>query len=72
MRGHEAESRRSSGRDTFIGDDVLESSRFSISYGRGIPQTISYGSSVAEDAFFDDTSYVYDTSMAPQPYPPLP
>ncbi|OAA52021.1 hypothetical protein NOR_00614 [Metarhizium rileyi] len=66
-RGHEAQSRRSSGRGTYIGDDPYSGPHY-VAYGHGIHQTASYGSSGAEETYYDDTSYAYDP-MGIQVYP---
>ncbi|KAK5993196.1 hypothetical protein PT974_06624 [Cladobotryum mycophilum] len=71
-RGHEAESRRSSGRGTYTGDESLGSGNYSISYGTGMHQSPSYGSSGPDDGFFDETPYVYDPSFISQAFPAMP
>jgi hypothetical protein len=58
-RGHEVQSRRSSGRGTYVDDDPYSSAQY-VTYGHGLHQTPSYGSSGAEEVYYDDTSYVYD------------
>ncbi|PFH60519.1 hypothetical protein XA68_10833 [Ophiocordyceps unilateralis] len=71
-RGHEAESLRSSGRGTYVGDESYASphSHFAMPLASELPelselpQTASYGSSIGEDVFFDDASYVYDYDAA--------
>ena len=58
-RGLEVQSRRSSGRGTYVGDDPYSGAHY-VNYGHGVHQTASYGSSGAEEAYYDDTSFVYD------------
>lgn len=65
--GHDAESRRSSG-PGYVGDEMPSAGYHPQAYGQGFPQTASYGSSGAEDAFYDDGSYVYDPTLVP-PFP---
>jgi len=66
-RGHEAESRRSSGRGTYVGDDGLPAGPNANAYGQDFAQTASYGSSGGDEAFYDE-SFIYDaTSAAPFP-----
>ncbi|KID98264.1 basic leucine zipper transcription factor domain-containing protein, partial [Metarhizium majus ARSEF 297] len=69
-RGHEVQSRRSSGRGTYVGDDPYSRAHY-VTYGHGIPQTASYGSSGGEEAYYDDTNYTYDPTSI-QVYPPVP
>ncbi|KAM4056019.1 Basic-leucine zipper (bZIP) transcription factor [Hirsutella rhossiliensis] len=72
-RGHEAESRRSSGRGTYIGDEPLTiaaSPPFAVvsAPAPGGSTAPSYGSSGGgDDIFFDDASYAYDAAA----FPPL-
>lgn len=58
-KGHEVQSRRSSGRGTYVGDDTYSGAHY-VTYGQGLHQTASYGSSGAEEAYYDDTNYAYD------------
>ncbi|TQV99078.1 hypothetical protein V2A60_004572 [Cordyceps javanica] len=67
-RGHEAESKRSSGRNTHTGDDSSNPSSNSYSlasYGRAIPHPINYGVGVGvgvgvgENQVVDDSPYLY-------------
>ncbi|KJZ75562.1 hypothetical protein HIM_05025 [Hirsutella minnesotensis 3608] len=70
-RGHEAESRRSSGRGTHVGDEPFASSPYAVMVSPGLYQsTPSYGSSGGEDAFYDDANYLYDAAVAPAFPPP--
>ncbi|KAH6606347.1 basic leucine zipper transcription factor domain-containing [Trichoderma cornu-damae] len=69
-RGHEAESRKSSGRDTYL-DDNFVSKNYSPSLGSDVRQTASYCSSGANDICLDDNLYVYDASVIGQAYPTL-
>lgn len=65
-RGLEEQSRRSSGRGTFFGDD---GQALNLRGSNLFAQTASYGSSGAEEAFYDETAaYMAD---GVQPYPPL-
>ncbi|PHH81200.1 hypothetical protein CDD80_35 [Ophiocordyceps camponoti-rufipedis] len=68
-RGHEAESLRSSGRGTYVGDEPYASphSHYAMPLASelpDLPQASYYGSSVGEDVFFDDASYGYDYDAA--------
>lgn len=63
-RGHEVQSRRSSGRGTYVGDDPYSGAQY-VTYSHGLHQTASYGSSGAEEAYYDDTSYAYDPTGIP-------
>jgi hypothetical protein len=56
-RGHDAESRRSSGRHTHTGEDSYSAAQYSGYYGQGMSQADSYGSSGADEAYYDDGSY---------------
>jgi hypothetical protein len=58
-RGHDVQSRRSSGRGTYVGDDLYSGAQY-VTYGHDLHQTASYGSSGAEEAYYDDTNYAYD------------
>ncbi|GJN86076.1 basic-leucine zipper (bZIP) transcription factor [Purpureocillium lilacinum] len=74
-RGYEAESRRSSGRGTYVGDEAYPEPQYSppqysMPYSAGLQQTASYGSSGGDDIYYDDTtSYVYEAP--PHPPPPF-
>lgn len=71
-RGHEAESLRSSGRGTYVGDEPYASPQFTMPFGPGLHQTARYGSSGGEDIYYDDTTnYVYDAAMMPV-FPAMP
>lgn len=62
-RGHDVESRRSSGRGTYVGDEGYHLGSYPHQYGQGYPQTTSYGSSAAgEETFYDEAAYTYGTS----------
>lgn len=56
------ESRRSSGRDTHMGEDGYRSaSQYgSTHHDRSYPQTASYGSSAGDEAMYDEMGYIYD------------
>jgi hypothetical protein len=69
-RGHEAESRKSSGRGTYL-DDSFISKNYSPSFSSDMRQTASYGSSGANDTYLDDNPYIYDASIIGQAYPTL-
>ncbi|PHH64931.1 hypothetical protein CDD81_3788 [Ophiocordyceps australis] len=67
-RGHEAESLRSSGRDTHVGDESYASPQYTtmpLELGPGLSQdTTSYGGD--EMLFYDEANYMYDAAvMAP-------
>ncbi|PNY28727.1 Uncharacterized protein TCAP_01346 [Tolypocladium capitatum] len=64
-RGHEAESRRSSGRGTYVGDEPYPVPHYAMPYGADLNQTASYGSSGGDDVYYDDANYVYDAPPAP-------
>lgn len=73
-RGHEAESKRSSGRNTHTGDDSSNPSSNSYSlasYGRAVPQPVSYGVGVGvvgDDQVMEDNSpYLYGIGSPPMP-----
>ncbi|KND93568.1 hypothetical protein TOPH_01859 [Tolypocladium ophioglossoides CBS 100239] len=68
-RGHEAESRRSSGRGTYVGDEPYPVPHYTMPYGADLHQTASYGSSGGDDVYYDDTNYVYDAPPAPAAFP---
>jgi hypothetical protein len=66
-KGHEAESRRSSGRGTFVGDDGFPVGSNANAYGQGFAQTASYGSSGGDEVFYDE-SFIFDaTGVVPFP-----
>ncbi|ATY66813.1 hypothetical protein A9K55_000930 [Cordyceps militaris] len=68
-RGHEAESKRSSGRNTYTGDDSSNpsSNNYSLApYGRTVPQPFGYGGA-AEDQGMDDSPYLYGIGSPPMP-----
>ncbi|RFU80894.1 basic leucine zipper transcription factor domain-containing [Trichoderma arundinaceum] len=69
-RGHEAESRKSSGRGTYL-DDSLVSKHYSSSFSSGAHQSASYCSSGANDTYLDDSPYLYNASVIGQAYPTL-
>ncbi|KYK56831.1 hypothetical protein DCS_03837 [Drechmeria coniospora] len=58
-RGYEAESRRSSGRGTYIGDEPHHEPQYAVPCSVGLHQPASYGSSGGEDGYFDETNYLY-------------
>lgn len=65
-RGQEAESRRSSGRGTYSGDDGFATATYgaSPSYGGAQwAQHTSYGGSSGGDEMYYDDSYLYDPNM---------
>ncbi|OAA77400.1 hypothetical protein LEL_04223 [Akanthomyces lecanii RCEF 1005] len=70
-RGHEAESKRSSGRNTYTGDDSSNPSSNSYSlasYGQAVPQPVNYGVGVGEDQVMEDNSpYLYGIGSPPMP-----
>lgn len=71
-RGHAAESKRSSGRNTYTGDDSsnLSSHSYSLaSHGRAVPQPVSYGvGGVGDDRVMEDNSpYLYGIGLPPMP-----
>ncbi|RDA86534.1 hypothetical protein CP532_1890 [Ophiocordyceps camponoti-leonardi (nom. inval.)] len=68
-RGHEAESLRSSGRGTYVGDEPYASphTQYSMPLGSELPQTSGYG---GENILFDDSTYLYDYD-AVTAFPPL-
>ncbi|POR33356.1 Uncharacterized protein TPAR_06456 [Tolypocladium paradoxum] len=68
-RGHEAASRRSSGRGTYVGDEPYPVSHYTMPYGADLHQTASYGSSGGDDVYYDDTNYVYDAPPVPPAFP---
>ncbi|KAK2609006.1 hypothetical protein QQS21_002376 [Conoideocrella luteorostrata] len=57
-RGREFQSRRSSCRGTYVGDDPYAAQY--VTYGQELHHSPSYGSSGGEEAYYDDTNYVYD------------
>lgn len=57
-RGHEGQSRRSSARGTYVGDDPYSTSHY-VTYGHGLDQAASHGSSVGEELLYEDTNYAY-------------
>ncbi|KAF7553638.1 hypothetical protein G7046_g7045 [Stylonectria norvegica] len=59
-RGHEAESRRSSGRDTYVGEDGLTSGHSSNSYEQDWARAQSYGGSSGGDEAYYNDPYLYD------------
>ncbi|KAL6871694.1 basic leucine zipper transcription factor domain-containing protein [Trichoderma longibrachiatum] len=69
-RGHEVESRKSSGRGTYL-EDSFASQNYSSSYHSGVRQTTSYGSSGVNDSYGDENQYVYDAPDFGQAYPML-
>ncbi|KFA60918.1 hypothetical protein S40285_05787 [Stachybotrys chlorohalonatus IBT 40285] len=62
-RGHEVESRRSSGRRTHAGEDSYSAGYYGYGYGQGINHAGSYGSSGGEEMYYDDGTYAYDQGM---------
>ncbi|KAJ3491808.1 hypothetical protein NLG97_g5529 [Lecanicillium saksenae] len=70
-RGHEAESKRSSGRNTYTGDDSSNpsSNNYCLTpYGQPVPPHINYGSGVGgEDQAMDDSPYLYGIGSPPMP-----
>ncbi|TFB05484.1 hypothetical protein CCMA1212_002440 [Trichoderma ghanense] len=58
-RGHEVESRKSSGRGTYL-EDSFASNNYSSSFSPGVRQTASHGSSGVNDSYGDENQYVYD------------
>ncbi|KAF4978693.1 hypothetical protein FZEAL_4962 [Fusarium zealandicum] len=64
-RGQEAESRRSSGRGTYSGDDGFAIATYggSPSYGTQWAQPRSYGGSSGGDEMYYDDAYLYDPNM---------
>lgn len=61
IRGHEDQSPRSSGNNTFVGDDQYSGPQY-IAYGHGLFKTPTYSSSGGEEAYYQDSNYVYDPS----------
>ncbi|CAM1508477.1 Fc.00g053250.m01.CDS01 [Cosmosporella sp. VM-42] len=59
-RGHEAESRRSSGRGTYVGDDGFTSAHYGNPYANQLAQSGSYGGSSGGDEIYYDDAYLYD------------
>jgi hypothetical protein len=60
-RGYDAESRRSSGRGTYVGDEGYPVGSWPHAYRQDYPQTASYGSSYGgEESFYDQATYAYD------------
>lgn len=57
-RGHQCQSRRSSGNGTYVEDDPYSAPQY-IAYAQGLHQSPSYSSN-GEEGYNDDTSYVYD------------
>lgn len=82
LRGYESEGRRSSGRETYVADDSLQThattlapvsapAPFMMPYSQALPQTApSFGSSGADDVYMEEASYGYGPVM--QSFPPLP
>ncbi|PHH87997.1 hypothetical protein CDD83_8135 [Cordyceps sp. RAO-2017] len=68
-RGHEAESLRSSGRGTYVGDEPYASPQYTMPLGPGFAQTASYSSSGGEDMFYDEANYVYDAIAVAPTFP---
>ncbi|KAJ6787584.1 hypothetical protein PWT90_00667 [Aphanocladium album] len=69
-RGHEAESKRSSGRNTYNGDDSSNpsSNNYSLtSYAQPLHPHINYGNSVGDDQVVDDSPYLYGIGSPPMP-----
>lgn len=67
-RGYEVESRRSSGRGTYVGDEAhAMAPAYTHMYAHGTDQAASYGSSGGDDTYYDDTTYMYDPNL--QHYP---
>ena len=56
-RGHEAESRRSSGRGTYTGDDGYSAGYYGYAYGHGMSQADSYGSSGGDEPYYEEGNY---------------
>lgn len=61
-RGHEAESRRSSGRGTYVGDDGFTSAHCGNTHGNDWTHSGSYGGSSGGDEMYYDDAYYYDPS----------
>ncbi|PTB62801.1 basic leucine zipper transcription factor domain-containing protein [Trichoderma citrinoviride] len=66
-RGHEAESRKSSGRGTYL-EDSFASNNYSPSFSSDVRQTASYGSSGVDDSYRGENQYVYDAPGFDQAY----
>lgn len=67
-RGHEYQSRRSSGNNTYVGDDSYSAPQY-ITSGHGTSQMMVY--SGVEEAYYDDLNYMYDPAGI-QTYPAAP
>ena len=59
-RGDEAEGRRSSGRETYVGDDGFTSAHYGNLYANQLAQSGSYGGSSGGDELYYDDAYLYD------------
>lgn len=66
-RGHEVESRKSSGRGTYL-EDSFASQNYSSSYHSGMRQTASYGSSGVNDSYGGENQYVHEAPDFGQAY----
>ena len=60
QRGHAAESQRSSGRGTYVGDDNFTTGQYSYQYSNQWNQSASYGGSSGGEEYYYDDSYYYD------------
>ncbi|KAH7166219.1 hypothetical protein EDB81DRAFT_279624 [Dactylonectria macrodidyma] len=63
VRGQGTASRRSSGRETYNGDEVFASTPYGASYGTQWAQTGSYGGSSGGDEIYYEESFLYDPSV---------
>lgn len=69
-KGLEAESKRSSGRNTYAGDDSSNpsSNSYCLSpYNEGFNKHLNYGSSVGEDQAMEDSPYLCGIGSPPVP-----
>ncbi|PNP55135.1 hypothetical protein THARTR1_04824 [Trichoderma harzianum] len=69
-RGHEAESRKSSGQGTYL-EDSFVARNYSSSFSSEVRQTASYSSGGANDGYVDENTYVYDGPTFGHSYPML-
>ncbi|KAL7931220.1 hypothetical protein V8C35DRAFT_119768 [Trichoderma chlorosporum] len=67
-RGHEAESRKSSGKGTYL-EDNFAARNYSSSFSSDVRQTASHDSSGANDGYVDESPYVYNRPTFDHPYP---
>ncbi|QYT05880.1 BZIP domain-containing protein [Trichoderma simmonsii] len=70
-RGHEAESRKSSGQGTYL-EDSFAARNYSSSFSSDVRQTPSYSSGGANDGYLDENTYAYDGPTFGHPYPIFP